>query len=238
MNSSVIDTVARMFMTTKFRQLLTGPALLGIVLSALPLLMSSYITYYAVTHESQLALFTATDWILATIVCSLACAFALMLPTPLALIFGYFLSWNAVAPLFIINMSAIVLVNVVVQRFDKDRIRRLIEQNPKAARILNRIREREVQFIFFAKLSPALPFSLTNMVFSLSGASLRNILLGGFMGMVPRTLLAIWSGAQAHHIRTLLDNPNEGSTTQIIVIGLLIVSMAGLISVVSKALAK
>jgi uncharacterized membrane protein YdjX (TVP38/TMEM64 family) len=238
MNSSANETVARMFMTTNFRKLLTGPALLGLVLSALPLLMSSYITYYAVTHEAQIALFSATDWVIATVVCSLACAFALMLPTPLALIFGYFLSWNAVAPLFIINMSAIVLVNIVVQQLDQDRVRRLIEQNPKAARVLHRIRERELQFIFFAKLSPALPFSLTNMVFSLSGASLRNILLGGFLGMVPRTLLAIWSGAQAHHIRTLLDNPNEGSHTQIIVIALLVVSMVGLISVVSKAMAK
>lgn len=238
MNSSGNGTVARMTMTTKLRQLLTGPALLGLVLSALPLLMSSYITYYAVTHEAQIAQFTPANWVVATLVCSLACAFALMLPTPLALIFGYFLGWNAVLPLLVINMAAIILVNMVVQRLDHDRVRRMIEQNPKAARILHRIRERELQFIFFAKLSPALPFSLTNMVFSLSGASLRNILLGGFLGMVPRTLLAIWTGAEAHHIRTLLDNPNEGSQTQIIVIGLLIVSMAGLISVLSKALAK
>ncbi len=227
-----------MFMATKFRQILTGPALLGLVLSALPLLMSSYITYYAVMHEAQIAMFTPTQWVLATIVCSLGCAFALMLPTPLALVFGYFLSWNAVAPLFIINMAAIILVNVVVKSLDHDRVRRLIEQNPKAANILHRIRDRELLFIFFAKLSPALPFSLTNMVFSLSGASLRNILLGGFLGMVPRTLLEIWSGAQAHHIRTLLDNPNEGSQTQIIVIGLLVVSMGGLISLLSKALVK
>lgn len=227
-----------MFMTTKFRQILTGPALLGLVLSALPLLMSSYITYYAVMHEAQIALFTPLQWVLATIVCTLCCTFALMLPTPLALVFGYFLGWNAVAPLFIINMVAIILVNIVVKSLDQDRVRRLIEKNPKAATVLHRIRDRELQFIFFAKLSPALPFSLTNMVFSLSGASLRNILLGGFLGMVPRTLLAIWTGAQAHHIRTLLDNPNEGSRTQIIVIGLLIVSMGGLISVLSKALAK
>lgn len=227
-----------MFMTTKLRQIPTGPALLGLLLSALPVLMSSYITYYAVMHETQIAAFTSTDWALATVVCSLGCAFALMLPTPLALIFGYFLSWKATLPLFIINMAAILLVNLVVRRLDHDRVRRMIEQNPKAARILTRIRERELLFIFFAKLSPALPFSLTNMVFSLSGASLRTILLGGFLGMVPRTLLAIWTGAEAHHIRTLLDHPNEGSHTQIIVIGLFIVSMAGLISVLSKALAK
>ena len=225
-------------MTTSFRKIFTGPALLGLVLSATPLLMSSWITYYAVGHEAQIAAFTTTDWAIATVVCSLGCAFALMLPTPLALIFGYFIGWRAVGPLFIINMAAILLVNVVVRQLDQDRVRRLIEENPKAGQILSRIREQELKFIFFAKLSPALPFSLTNMVFSLSGASLRNILLGGFMGMVPRTLLAIWTGAEAHHIRTLLDNPNEGAGTQIAVIVLLVVSVGGLISVVAKAMNK
>ena len=225
-------------MPTSIRQIFTGPALLGLVLSVTPLLMSSWITYYAVTHEAQIAQFTTTDWALATVICSLGCAFALMLPTPLALIFGYFIGWLAVLPLFIINMSAILLVNLVVRRLDNDRVRRMVEENPKAARILTRIREQELKFIFFAKLSPALPFSLTNMVFSLSGASLRNIILGGFMGMVPRTLLAIWTGAEAHHIRTLLDNPNQGAGSQIAVIVLLIVSVGGLVSVLAKAWGK
>ena len=222
-------------MTTSLRKIFTGPALLGLILSATPLLMSSWITYYAVTHEAQIAAFTASDWAWATAVCSLGCAFALMLPTPLALIFGYFIGWRATVPLFIINMLAILLVNLVVRRLDNDRVRRMIEKKPKAARILTRIREQELKFIFFAKLSPALPFSLTNMVFSLSGASLRNILLGGFLGMVPRTLLAIWTGAEAHHIRTLLDNPNEGAGSQIAVIVLLVVSVGGLVSVLLNA---
>ncbi len=224
-------------MKTSFRTLLTGPALLGLLLSALPLLTSSYITYYAVTHEAQLAAFTPADWLLATAVCSLGCAFALMLPTPLALVFGYFLGWRAVLPLFVINMLAIVLVNLVVKRLDHDRVRHLVEQNPNAARIMGRIRERELPFIFFAKLSPALPFSLTNMVFALSGASMRNILLGGFLGMVPRTLLAIWTGAEARHIRTLLENPNQGTASQVAVVVLVIVSVGGLVAVVSRAVA-
>lgn len=223
-------------MANRLQKALTGPALLGLLLSVLPVLTSSWITYYAVNHEAQIASFTTSDWALITLLCSLGCAFALMLPTPLALVFGYFIGWQATLPLFIINMSAILLVNMVVRWFDHDRIRTLIEQNPKAALIMSRIRKEELKFIFFAKLSPALPFSLTNMVFSLSGAQLRNILLGGFLGMVPRTLLAIWTGAQAHHIRTLMDNPNQGTSTQIAVGVLLLVSVAGLISVLSHAL--
>lgn len=221
-------------MNKRVGNVLTGPTLIGLGLSVLPLITSSWITYYAVTHEATIAAFTPADWGLATVLCSLSCAFALMLPTPLALIFGYFIGWQATGPLFVINMAAILLVNVVVRWLDRDRVRRAIEQNPKAAAILHRIHENELKFIFFAKLSPALPFSLTNMVFSLSGASLHNILLGGFLGMVPRTLLAIWTGSEARHIRTLLENPNEGSGTRIAVIVLLLVSVGGLVSVLSR----
>lgn len=221
-------------MINRLQKALTGPALLGLVLSVLPVLTSSWITYYAVTHEAQIAQYTTIDWALATLVCSFGCAFALMLPTPLALIFGYFIGWQATGPLFIINMLAILLVNIVVRWLDHDRIQHIVEQNPKAAQIISRIRQEELKFIFFAKLSPALPFSLTNVVFSLSGAQLRNILLGGFLGMVPRTLLAIWTGAQAHHIRTLMDNPNQGTGTQIAVVVLLIASVGGLVSVLIR----
>ena len=94
--------------------------------------------------------------------------------------------------------------------------------------ILENIKEQELKIIFFAKLSPVLPFALTNFVFALSGAKLRNILLGGFLGMIPRTVLAVWTGQQANEIRKLLENPNEGNVQKILLIVLLVVSVVGI----------
>lgn len=215
---------------------LSGPALLGLFMTVAPLLFSSVVTYYAVTHEATVATFSATDWLALTLLCCLTSTLALTPPTLLALIFGYFLGWAALLPLLALNMGAIALVNALVRRLDHDRVLRLIAQNPKAMRILNRIKAEELTFIFFTKLSPVLPFAVTNLVFALSGASLRNILLGGFLGMVPRTALAVWTGAQAREIRTLLDNPNDGNWTQIALIGLLLASVVGLFSVLNRAL--
>ena len=93
--------------------------------------------------------------------------------------------------------------------------------NQRVREILENIKEQELKIIFFAKLSPVLPFALTNFVFALSGAKLKNILLGGFLGMIPRTVLAVWTGHQAKEIRKLLENPNEGSLQQILLIVLL-----------------
>ncbi len=154
----------------------------------------------------------------------------------LALIFGYFLGWNALLPMFVINFGGILLINLIVRWLDHDRVLAFIRRNPKAQSVLDRILNNELEVIFFAKLSPILPFGLTNLLFALSGARLKNILLGGFLGMTPRTILAVWSGHEAHAIKTLLDNPNQGSWTQIVVVALVIVSIAGLWRTIQKSL--
>ncbi len=214
---------------------LTGPAIAGIVLSATPIVFTSFLTYYAVVHEAAIAGLTAWQWVGLTIICTITSA-GLTPPTMLALLFGYFLGWQAVLPLFVINFGGILFINLIVQWLDHDRFLAFINKNPKAKSILDRILNNELEVIFFAKLSPVLPFGLTNLLFALSGAKLRNILLGGFLGMTPRTILAIWSGREAREIKTLLENPNQSSWMQIVVILLIILSIAGLWHTIQRSL--
>lgn len=126
-------------------------------------------------------------------------------------------------------MVAILLVNVITKGIDGDKFKAYLSENKKVNSILENIRKEELKFIFFTKLSPVLPFALTNFVFALSGAKLKNILLGGFFGMIPRTLLAVWTGSQAKEIRRLLENPNEGSLQKILIILLLVISVGGIL---------
>ena len=214
---------------------ITGPAIAGLVLSVTPIVFTSVLTYYAIVYESLIAGFTLWQWGGITFICTLASA-GLMPPTMLALIFGYFLGWQAVVPLFIINLGGILFINLLVRWIDHEHVRAIIRRNPKAQSILDRILDNELEVIFYAKLSPILPFGLTNLMFALSGAKLKNILLGGFLGMAPRTLLAIWSGRQAHEIKTLLENPNQSTWTQVVIIGLIVVSIAGLWHAIQKSL--
>jgi len=199
-----------------------------------PLLTSSFITYQVLVNEPTLSQFTVGQWAIVTLLCVFTSALALTPPTFLALVFGYFLGWNALLPLFALNMAAILLVNVGVRWFDQDRLRHYLEQNPKVRQVLSRIEEQELRFIFFTKLSPVLPFAVTNLVFALSGARLRNVMLGGFLGMVPRTALAVWVGSQARELRTLLNQPNAGGWTQWVIIALVVVSVVGLWRVIKR----
>ncbi|WP_337043382.1 TVP38/TMEM64 family protein [Emticicia sp. 17c] len=200
----------------------------SIFLTVIPLIFTSIITFWVITHETEIGSFTQQTWVLITVICCLTSALAITPPTFLALIFGYFLGWQAVLPLLALNMGAIFLVNFVTRRLDKDRFRNYLAENKKVNEILTNIKEQELKIIFFAKLSPVLPFALTNFVFALSGAKLKNILLGGFLGMIPRTLLAVWTGFQAKEIRRLLENPNEGNVQKILLIVLLLASVVGI----------
>lgn len=204
------------------------PAVVGILLTMMPVLTSSFITYEVVIRESMFAAWTTPEWLMATLVCCVTSTFALTPPTFLALVFGYFLGWSALLPVFALNMSAIMLVNLLVRFMNQPQLLTYLEHNKKARQVLTRIQQRELWFIFFAKLSPVLPFALTNLVFALSGARLRNILLGGFMGMVPRTVLAVGVGLQAQELRQLLEHPNQVGWMQWITIILLLISVVGL----------
>ncbi len=205
------------------------PLISSIFLTVIPLIFSSALTVAVITHENTISAFNWQDWTLITFICCLTCTFAFTPPTLLALIFGYFIAWNAVLPVFLMNMVAIFLVNIITKRIDGDKFRDYLSNNKNVSSILENIRKEELKFIFFTKLSPVLPFALTNFVFALSGAKLKNILLGGFLGMIPRTLLAVWTGSQAKEIRRLLENPNEGNLQKILVILLLVVSVGGIL---------
>ncbi|MFC5412303.1 TVP38/TMEM64 family protein [Larkinella bovis] len=217
-------------------KVLSGPALIGLILSVVPVLFSSVLTYLTVSYEPVIAQFNAWEWLGLTAACCLTSAFALTPPTFLALIFGYFLGWNSLLPLFALNMICILLVNRMINWVDQDRFVRFIEENQKAKKVLEQIREQELKVIFFTKLSPVLPFAVTNLVFALSGARLRNILLGGFLGMIPRTFIAVWTAQQAKEIQTLIENPNAGNWTQISIGVLLLASVVGLYVVLNRAL--
>lgn len=135
-------------------------------------------------------------------------------------------------------MVAIYLVNMLTRLMEREKFIEYLSGNKKVKAILDSIRKDEFKIIFFTKLSPVLPFALMNLVFSLSGAKLKNILWGGFLGMIPRTVLAVWTASQAKEIRKLLENPNEGSTEKIVIIILVVASMAGIVYFFSKNLTK
>lgn len=199
------------------------------MLVLLPILFTSFWVALAVQNETIVQAWPWYYWVLITIGTSVTSALALSPPTYLAVVFGYFLSYWAILPVFIINVLAIYLIYVVVHWLPTDRWFSFIYENKKALKMIEKVKTNELKVVFFLKLSPVLPFTLTNIALALSGAKLRNILLGGVLGMIPRTLLAVWTGTQAKVIQEAFKNPEKDQWQQQIIILLLVVSLVGLI---------
>ncbi|MCE7068831.1 VTT domain-containing protein [Dyadobacter sp. CY327] len=216
-------------METSSPKKLSLPVIISILLTVVPLVTTSIATAWAVGHESQLRSWPFEWWVIATLILTLASSVALTPPTFLALVYGYFLGWTALPLLFGLNLGAIAIIYASANFLHASSIRGyLIQVYPQVNSLLCRFYQNELRLIFFAKLSPVLPFAITNLFFAMAGARFKQVIAGGTLGMIPRTVLAVWAGREARDIRYLLEHPNEGLATKIILILLIVVSTIGI----------
>jgi uncharacterized membrane protein YdjX (TVP38/TMEM64 family) len=208
---------------------LSLPVIVSVLLTLIPLVTTSIATAWAIGHEPMLRSWPVEYWLLVTIGLTILSALALTPPTFLALVFGYFLGWIAIPLLFGLNIGAIAIVFGLSRFLQPEAVRHhLIQIYPKVSQLLSKFYENEFRLIFFTKLSPVLPFAVTNLFFAMAGARFGQVLAGGTMGMIPRTILAVWAGKEAQNIAYLLEHPNEGLWTKLIIILLIIISSLGI----------
>jgi uncharacterized membrane protein YdjX (TVP38/TMEM64 family) len=206
-------------------------SILTIYMAIAPAIGSSTLSIWVIQNENKIQQFELFDWFIITLLFVITSAIAITPPTLLAFIFGYFLAWSALVPLISLNLLAIMSVYWAMQFFDKQSIYAFFIAYPRTKSFFERIQTNQFQFVFFTKLSPILPFALTNILFAAANLRPKNILIGGFLGMIPRTLLAIWIGHEAQHIKKLIEAPNDDPTSRIILLVLLLVSVWGVLSV-------
>ncbi|WP_026350485.1 TVP38/TMEM64 family protein [Dyadobacter beijingensis] len=205
------------------------PVVVSILMTIVPLVTTSILTAWAINQEKVLRELPIEWWLGVTFILTLASASALTPPTFLALVYGYFLGWASVPMLFALNIGAIAIIYVSAHFLHAASVRNyLIQVYPQVGTLLRRFYKNELRLIFFAKLSPVLPFAITNLFFAMAGARFKQVLTGGTLGMIPRTLLAVWAGKEAQDIRYLLEHPNEGLATKIVLIALIVVSTVGI----------
>jgi len=69
-----------------------------------------------------------------------------------------------------------------------------VREQPRFQQLDSGVRQRGFWIVFLSRLSPLLPFNLLNYAFGITQVSLRDYVLGSWLGMLPGTLLFLSLG--------------------------------------------
>ena len=202
------------------------------------LLGSTVTTALAIYGQEVLAGLSWWQWCLLFFFSIGTMSVALTPSTLIALISGYFLGWQSLLLILWAYPAAAFLSYYLGKKLDGGRFIAALPVKSKAHAILNHVQHHHWLLIIALRLSPVLPFALMNLFLASINMPLRIFMIGGFLGMLPRTLVSLWVGMQARDLLTLLDHPTENSAAVIMITVGTTLSVLGLVYIGQKMMAE
>ena len=208
-------------------------AFLALWMAIIPLTASSLITVFALRYENYIHQFGTLQWTIYFLTSCFTMALAFTPTTFIALLSGYFLGMPAAPFVIVAYIFASFLGYQLTHLVDNGHFIQTVKDLPggkgeKALRLLEGIQHNQFGLIIMARISPVLPFAIMNVLLPIAGVRLREFLLAGTIGMLPRTLFFIWLGGQAQELRTLMEEGQSDFTSQLMFVVLLILSSVGI----------
>jgi uncharacterized membrane protein YdjX (TVP38/TMEM64 family) len=108
------------------------------------------------------------------------------------LLFG--LAWGTVL-VSIASTTAAALAFLIARYVARDRVRRLADRNEKFGAIDRAIAEQGWKVVALLRLSPLIPFSLSNYLYGLTPVRFAPYVLTSWIAMLPATFLYVYVGA-------------------------------------------
>lgn len=207
-----------------------------LLLVAVPLLGSSALLLILARHEQLLQHLTLAESVLYFAVVSLTMALALTPTTFVAIATGYYLGWVGLPGMVVAYALAALLGYELARHLDQGKLRGFLLNFPKAGAVLGELHQQSWQLIVLTRLSPVLPFALMTFVLAIVGVPRGRFLAASVLGMLPRSLFFYWLGTEAHDVWALLRNPDQGTGSKLLLIGLVVASLWGLYTLFNRAL--
>ncbi len=184
-------------------------------------LLSSYFWLEQISLDSFL------DHLLLSLSIALVLGLAVVPTTLTAMALGFFLGWTGFPDLLVGYFLANGLGYTLGKRLNADFLKVLYLKNPELEMELEQRTQHPERLIFFVRISPVIPFAISNFLFASLNISLRKVILFGIPGMLPRTFLAFATGKFANSFlgaKESADHPIQLA----ILIGLTLLSIWGI----------
>ncbi|NDK57681.1 TVP38/TMEM64 family protein [Pontibacter fetidus] len=209
-----------------------------LLLVVVPVTVSSTLAVYLYQYQDIFRDLTIWQLLLYFLVISVTMALALTPTTFVALVSGFYLGWQGFPGVVVAYGIAALVGYSLARLIDHGKMMSFLNRFENARNLMQELRNQSWSLIFLTRISPVLPFALMNFVLSLLQVSRTRFFVASIVGMLPRTLFFYWIGTQARDIISLLQNPDSGRTGQLLMIGLIIISIGGLYFVFDRALKK
>jgi uncharacterized membrane protein YdjX (TVP38/TMEM64 family) len=169
----------------------------------------------------QLTVTGVWEQVLLTLTLALLVGLAFLPTTFTALASGFFWGWSVFPHLVIAYLLANVLGYSLGKWLNADFRTILYARQPSLKKEIEKRIEHPAGLVFFVRISPMIPFAISNFLFASLGIPLSKIIRFGLPGMLPRTLLAFASGRTASSFldaQSSLKDPHDW-----LILGLLLV---------------
>ena len=155
------------------------------------------------------------------------------IPTTIySLLCGYILGWTALPLVLISYTIACSLGYIICNRLDNGKLLEFLKGKYDVVSVQRKLENSEIGIAALCRLSPALPFAILNAVFSMVKFPFGKYMLGSMLGMIPRTVFAVYVGRSFIKINSVEDLKSDYSLW--ITICFAIVSFVGIGLIVKK----
>ncbi|MFN9374798.1 MAG: TVP38/TMEM64 family protein [Planctomycetaceae bacterium] len=103
-----------------------------------------------------------------------------------------------------------------------------VRDNRRFQRLDAGVRQQGFWIVFLSRLSPLLPFNLLNYAFGVTQVSLRDFVLGSWLGMLPGTIMFLSVGSALGNLAEIWTERRPPSAAQGWLLGLGVVASVGL----------
>lgn len=154
---------------------------------------------FAVNYDflSQYSLNHPQDFLIYTLIGAFLMGLALLPTTLIALASGFYFGWISL-PFLILGYSLASVIGYGIGKLiNTDLTAQVFKKNPKFKAEVESRKEKEGSLVFFVRISPVVPFAISNFLFASLKVSLAKVLIFGIPGMLTRTVIAFSAGVVA-----------------------------------------
>ncbi|WP_299252740.1 VTT domain-containing protein [uncultured Cytophaga sp.] len=182
-------------------------ALFLIAMYILPIISNLVIIALFATHIDSIKDWEQSTILILGIVLFFTSSFSITSTTLLSVVCGYLFGWISFPVLLIMFSVGSLLGYFLANVFDKGTIMTWIKTNEVAYNFIVKLNQRVNLMVFVMRLTPILPFTVTNILCSYLSVPLKNYLGMGFIGIGIRTLAMVYTGSQISSIINIDDDP-------------------------------